>query len=275
MADVKGGEPVDLELGDKVAVVTGGNRGIGKAVAWQLAKEGVDVALLARDRVALEATAAEITRGTRRRVKGYVADTGDDAAVKSAMAQVLGEFGRVDILVNCAAAVGGVGKPPKLAEITNEPFFADMNIKVMGYVRTIREVAPHMAARGGGRIINISGLAALSTGSTIGSIRNIGVAALTKNLADELAPSGISVVCVHPGRTRTEKTPEFVERQAKAESVAPDEIERRLAASNLVRRVITAEEIAYLVAFLASPRSIAINGDSIAAGGGSPGPIHY
>jgi NAD(P)-dependent dehydrogenase (short-subunit alcohol dehydrogenase family) len=266
---------LDLELRDKVAVVTGGNRGIGKAIAWQLAKEGVHVALVARDRAALEVAAAEIAVATHRRVKGYVADTGDDGAVKGAVAQVLGEFDRIDILVNCAAAVGGQGKPPGLAEITNEPFFADMNVKVMGYLRTIREVAPHMVARGRGRIINISGLAALQTGSTIGSIRNVGVAALTKNLADELAPSGISLVCVHPGRTRTEKTADFVERQAKAQDVTPDEIERRLAAGNLAQRVITADEIAYLVAFLASPKSIAVNGDSIAAGGGSPGVIHY
>jgi NAD(P)-dependent dehydrogenase (short-subunit alcohol dehydrogenase family) len=266
---------LDLELRDKVAVVTGGNRGIGKAVAWQLAREGVDVALVARDRAALDAAAAEIARATKRRVKGYVADTGHDAAVKTAIAQALGEFGRIDILVNCAAAVGGRGKPPTLAEITNDSFFADMNVKVMGYLRTIREVTPHMAARGGGRIINISGLAALATGSTIGSIRNVGVAALTKNLADELAPSGISVVCVHPGRTRTEKTAELVEHQAKVHGVAPEEIERRLAAGNLARRVITAEEIAYLVAFLASPKSVAINGDSVAAGGGTPGAIHY
>jgi NAD(P)-dependent dehydrogenase (short-subunit alcohol dehydrogenase family) len=266
---------LDLELRDKVAVVTGGNRGIGRAVAWQLAREGADVALMARDWAALESAAAEIAQGTNRRVKGYVADTGDDAAVKAAIAQALDDFGSVDVLVNCAAAVGGQGKPPTLAEITNEPFFADMNVKVMGYLRTIREVAPHMAARGGGRIINISGLAALQTGSTIGSIRNVGVAALTKNLADELAPSGIWVVCVHPGRTRTEKTDEFVERQAKAHGVTPEEIERLLAAGNLARRVITADEIAYLVALLASPKSIAINGDSIAAGGGTPGAIHY
>ena len=157
---------MDLELRDKVAIVTGGNRGIGKAVAWELAKEGVDVALIARDRTALEAAAAEIARATNRRLKGYMADTGDDAAVKAAVAQAFSDFGRVDILVNCAAAVGGQGKPPTLAEITNEAFFADMNVKVMGYLRMIREVAPHMAARGGGRIINISGLAALSTGST-------------------------------------------------------------------------------------------------------------
>jgi NAD(P)-dependent dehydrogenase (short-subunit alcohol dehydrogenase family) len=170
---------LDLELGDKVAVVTGGNRGIGKAVAWQLAEEGVDVALLARDRAALEATAAEIAQATKRRVKGYVADTGDDVAVRTAVPHVLGEFGRVDILVNCAAAVGDQGKPTTLAEITNEVFLADMNVKMTGYMPTIREVAPHMAGRGGGRIIDIYGLAALNTGSTIGSIRNVGVAALT------------------------------------------------------------------------------------------------
>jgi NAD(P)-dependent dehydrogenase (short-subunit alcohol dehydrogenase family) len=271
----QGDVPLDLELRDKVAVVTGGNRGIGKAIAWQLAREGVDVAIVARDRAALDLAAAEIARTTARRVKGYVADTGDDAAIKAAAAEVFADFGQVDILVNCAAAVGGQGNPPSLDEITDQAFFADMNVKVMGYVRTIREVAPHMAARGGGRIINISGLAAFQTGSTIGSIRNVGVAALTKNFADELAPFGISVVCVHPGRTRTEKTTEFVERQAKAHGVTTDEIERRLAGTNLARRMITAEEIAYLVVFLASPKSIAINGDSIAAGGGMPGAIHY
>jgi NAD(P)-dependent dehydrogenase (short-subunit alcohol dehydrogenase family) len=126
-----------------------------------LQRKGVDVALIARERTALETAAAEIADAAKRRVKGYVADTGDDAAVRAAVAQAFSEFGRVDILVNCAAAVGGQGKPPTLAEITTEAFFADMNVKVMGYLRMIREVAPHMAAQGGGRIINISGLAAL------------------------------------------------------------------------------------------------------------------
>jgi NAD(P)-dependent dehydrogenase (short-subunit alcohol dehydrogenase family) len=266
---------LDLGLGNRIAVVTGGNRGIGKAIAWELAKEGADVALVARDKAALDAAAAEISGATGRHVAGFVADTGDDPAVKTAVAQVIAAFGRIDILVNCAAAVGGQGKPPALAEITDDHFFADMNVKVMGYLRMIREVAPHMAAQGGGRIINVSGLAARHTGTTIGSIRNVGVAALTKNLADELSPHGISAVCVHPGRTRTEKTAGLVERQAKAQGVTTDEIERRFAAGNLAGKMITAEEIAYVVAFLASPRSIAINGDSIAAGGGAPGEIHY
>ena len=176
---------------------------------------------------------------------------------------------------NCAATAGGQAKPPMLADITNEQFFTDMNVKVMGYLRTAREVAPHMTNRGSGRIINISGLAARRTGTTIGSIRNVSVAALTKNLADQLGALGISVICVHPGRTRTEKTSAMIEREAEAQGVSPGEIEWRMAGLNLVGRLITAEEIAYLAAFLASPKSIAINGDSIAAGGGSPGEIYY
>jgi NAD(P)-dependent dehydrogenase (short-subunit alcohol dehydrogenase family) len=126
-----------------------------------------------------------------------------------------------------------------------------------------------------GRIVNISGLAARSTGSIIGSIRNIGVAALTKNLADELGPGGINVTCVHPGMTRTEKTAALLQRRAEAAGVTPDEIEQRIAAANTIRHLVTAEEVADIVVFLASPRSIAINGDVIAAGGGMPGAIYY
>ncbi len=266
---------MDLQIKGKVAIVTGGSRGIGKAIARELAREGADVAIVARDAAALEVAAAEISRETGGRLERFVADTGDGGAVKAMVAGVLAAFGRIDILVNCAASPGGQGKPPALAEITDDFFFADMNVKVMGYVRTAREVAPHMARQGGGRIINISGLAARHTGSTVGSIRNVGVAALTKNLADELAPQGISVVCVHPGRTRTEKTAGVFERDAKAQGVTADEIERRMAGHNLVHRLITAEEIAHVVAFLASPKSVAINGDSIAAGGGAPGAIFY
>ena len=106
-------------------------------------------------------------------------------------------------------------------------------------------------------------------------MRNVSVAALTKNMADELGPHGISVVCVHPGLTRTEKTPGVVAAQAKAQGVTEAEIENRMAGRNLTRKIITAEEIAYVVAFLASPKAVAINGDAIAAGGGVPGAIHY
>ncbi len=266
---------MDLELADKVAVVTGASRGIGRAVAAALAREGASVALVARDGRALEAAAIGIVAATGRAAKPFVADTGDDDAVKAMVAQVLAAFGRVDILVNCAAQPAGQSKPPNLSEITTEALWAEVNVKVMGYLRTAREVAMPMAERGRGRIVNISGLAARATGSIIGTIRNISVAALTKNLADELAPKGISVVCVHPGTTRTEKTPGVVERRAEALGLSVAEVEKRMASANLVGRLITAEEIGDIVAFLASPKSMAINGDAIAAGGGAPGAIYY
>ena len=107
------------------------------------------------------------------------------------VAGAVAALGGLDILVNAAGKPGGQAAPPKLAEITDALFWDDVNVKVMGYLRVAREAAPHMAANRWGRIINISGLAARSTGSTIGSMRNVAVAALTKNLADELYPTHI------------------------------------------------------------------------------------
>jgi NAD(P)-dependent dehydrogenase (short-subunit alcohol dehydrogenase family) len=266
---------MDLELGGRLAIVTGGSRGIGKASAWALAREGADIALIARDMSAARAAAEEIGRDTGRRVEAFSADTGDDAAVRKAIAEIASRFGRIDILVNAAAKVAGQSRPPALAEITDEHFWSEMNVKVMGYLRCAREVAPVMTRAGWGRIINISGLAARSTGSIIGTIRNISVAALTKNLADELGPKGINVTCVHPGLTKTEKTADMLRYQAEAAGITTSEAEKRIAQRTLVRRMITAEEIGNVVAFLASPKSAPINGDAIAAGGGTPGAIYY
>ena len=266
---------MDLELRGKVAIVTGGSRGIGKAIALELAREGVDVALVARGHEALEASAREIGGETGVRVMTQGADTGDDASVEAMVAQVVGTLGRVDILVNCAAQPGGQGPVPRLAEIRDEHVWADMNVKVLGYLRTARAVAPHMVRQGWGRIVNVSGLAARQTGSTIGSMRNVAVVALTKNLADELGPQGINVTCVHPAVTRTEKTPAVVAARAQAQGIAPEEVERQMAGANTIRRLVDAREIAYVVAFLCSPKAGAINGDVIAAGGGAPGSIYY
>lgn len=266
---------MELELEGKVAAVTGGSRGIGKAIARALALEHADVAIIAREMPVAETSAAEIARETGRTVRAYRADTGDDAAVRAAFAAIATDFGHLDILVNCAAQPSGHEPPPRLDEITDQDFFSDVNVKVMGYLRCARAAAEAMRSQGWGRIINVSGLAARATGSIIGSVRNVSVAALTKNLADELAAFHINVTCVHPGLTRTEKTPAVLARQAVAAGIAPEEIERRLAAQTLVGRVIDADDIAAVVVFLASPRSIAINGDAIAAGGGTPGVIYY
>lgn len=266
---------MDLELAGKVAIVTGGSRGIGKAIARQLALEGMDVAIAARDLATLEATASEIAAESRRRIVPLTVDTGSDGSVEQMVAGAVVALGRVDILVNAAAKPGGQGPVPKLAEITDDIFWDDVNVKVLGYLRCAREVAPLMARQGWGRIINVSGLAARQTGSIVGSMRNVAVAALTKNLADELGPLGINVTVVHPGTTRTEKTAGVVAAQARAQDTTPEEIERRMGAGNTLGRIVESQEIAYVVAFLASPKSVAINGDSIGVGGGAVRAIYY
>lgn len=265
---------MDLELKGKTAIVTGGSRGIGKVIARELAEEGVEVAIVARSAEALDKTAAEIGRATGRRIVPITADTGRDESVKAMVEQAVAALGGVDILVNCAAQPGGQSAPPRLADITDDAFFSDMNVKVMGYLRCAREVAPHMIARKWGRIVNISGLAARSTGSTIGSMRNVAVVAMTKNLADELGRHGINVTVVHPSLTRTEKTADVIAARAQRLNVTPEQAERGMI-SNLIGRWVDAEDIAHVVTFLCSPKAGAVTGDVISVGGGVPGPIYY
>ena len=266
---------MELELNGKTAIVTGGSRGIGKAVARELVLEGAEVAIAARGMEALEAAAKEIQSETGRRIIPIQADTGSDASVKEMVAQAISSCGRLDILINCAARPLGSGQEPTVEEVTEDLFWADMNVKVMGYLRCIREVAPHMKKNHWGRIINISGHAARRAGSTIGSMRNVSVVAMTKNLADELGPFGINVSVVHPGLTWTERMPELIAERAKSQGISTDEVKRQLDQGNSVRKIIDAREVAYVVAFLASPKSIAITGDVIAAGGGVGSNIYY
>lgn len=267
---------MDLQLKGKRALVTGGSRGIGKAVARVLAEEGAAVALLARGREALDAAAAEIAAATGARVAGVTADTRDAAAVQAAVAEAVRQLGgSIDILVNAAAEPAGFAAPPKLGDMRAEHLLGEVDTKVMGYVRCAQAVVPGMQAAGWGRIVNISGLAARQTGSAVGSIRNVAVAALTKNMADELGPSGIQVTVVHPGVTRTERTAPLVAARAAAQGVAPAAVEQQMAATNSINHLVDATEVAWVVAFLCSPKSRAINGDAVAAGGGAPRTIHY
>lgn len=266
---------MDLGLSGKTALVTGGSRGIGYAIAMTLAEEGCDVAIVARTEVVLSRSASAIGSRTGRRVLPIVADTSDSASVKRMATVALDTFGKIDILVNCAARPGGAPPQPGIENLPDELFASEMNTKVLGYARTVRELVPSMKASGWGRIINISGLAARQTGNAIGSMRNVAISALTKNLADELGPFGINVTCVHPGMTWTEgPEPGFLAGLARP-GESEGELKQRLGNQNVIHRLIDADDIAALVAFLASPRSIAITGDSIAAGGGIARAIHY
>jgi NAD(P)-dependent dehydrogenase (short-subunit alcohol dehydrogenase family) len=269
---------MDLQLEGKRALVTGGSRGIGKAIARVLVAEGASVALLARNPQALAAAVAELSSNSTaggRRVVGVSADTTRDEQVRAAIADAARQLGgSIAILVNAAAEPAGYAAPPALAAINGAFFHAEMDTKVMGYIRCAREVAPGMLAAGWGRIVNISGLAARQTGNTVGSMRNVAVVALTKNLADELGPHGINVTVVHPGLTRTERTAPLVAARAAAQGVSAQVVEDQMAAANSIHHLVDASEVADVVAFLCSPRSRAIHGDVITAGGGAPRSIH-
>jgi NAD(P)-dependent dehydrogenase (short-subunit alcohol dehydrogenase family) len=267
---------MDLQLAGKRALVTGGSRGIGKAIARVLAEEGCDVAIAARDPKRLAEAADELRRVTQRQIVATTVDTGSDDLVRAMVATVVDGLGGIDILVNNAARPGGgPNLPPTLAGLTADALFEEVNVKVMGYLRCAREVAPLMRAKGWGRIINISGLAARNAGNVIGSVRNVSVAALSKVLADELGPSGINVTVVHPGATRTEAVDEALSVRAQQRGLTRADLERELAERTSIKRLVDAQEVAWVVAFLASPRSISITGDAIVCGGGMPGAIYY
>ena len=252
---------MDLQLLGKRAVVTGASRGIGKAIARQLAREGADVIVAARGLEALTATAEQLACETGRRIRPVAVDTGRDESVANLIAFATEELGGIDVLVNNAATPGGAAPAVRLAEVSTEALLEDVNVKVGGYLRTARAAAPLLTAAPWGRIVNIGGLAARKTGLYIASIRNVGVSALTKNIADELGAQGVTVNAIHPGATRTEKTTQ--------------EAAERAGQGVTIGRIVESEEIAYLTAFLASPLSAALNGQNLQAGGGAPGVIDY
>jgi NAD(P)-dependent dehydrogenase (short-subunit alcohol dehydrogenase family) len=244
---------MDLELAGRVAIVTGGSRGVGRAIAGELAREGVDLAICARNGQSLDEAAQALAKETGRRVVAIVADTTNGESVTRMVQATLAELGRIDVLVNNAATPGGLVRGA-LAEADESALLEDIDTKVVGYLRCAKAAVPNMQRRGWGRIINIGGLSGRRSGN-ISGLRNAAIVHLTKTLADQLGPHGITVNLVHPGTTRTERTDE--------------ETARRAAAGNAIRRIVDAGEIGQVVAFLASTKAASITGVAIDASGGS------
>jgi NAD(P)-dependent dehydrogenase (short-subunit alcohol dehydrogenase family) len=243
---------MDLGLTGRVAVVTGGSRGIGKAIAGELAREGADVAVCGRTRETIAQAAEALAKDTGCRVIPIVADTTRWDSVTRMVDAVLSQLGRIDVLVNNAATPGGLVSGP-LADADEAALLEDINTKVLGYLRCAKAVAPHMQQRGWGRIVNIGGLSGRRSGN-ISGLRNAAIVHLTKTLADQLGQHGITVNLVHPGATRTERTDAATEKRA---------------ASNAIRRIVDASEIAQVVTFLASTKAANVTGVAIDASGGS------
>lgn len=257
---------MDLQLKGKVAVVTGGSLGIGRAVTEALAAEGVRVAIVARRQAQLDEVAADITRATGVEVLGVAADVSDTAQVNAMMQRVAEHFGRIDILVNGAAHPGGLVRS-EIDEADPEGLLEDINIKVVGYMRCAKAASAVMKRNRWGRIINIGGLTGRGS-KQLSGMRNVAICHMTKTLSDQLGPYGITVNVIHPGVVETPHIHELYAKEAKLQGLTPAEVEQNYAKATPIRRVLQPDEIADAVLFLASERAAAITGESIAVDGG-------
>ncbi|MCY0879767.1 MAG: SDR family oxidoreductase [Firmicutes bacterium] len=260
---------MDMQLTGKKALITGGSRGLGRAIAQALAREGVSVALVARHEEPLKAAAEEIAQTTRQRAVPFVCDMMDGAAIDTMVAAAADALGGLDILVNAASRVSG-GVPEDVTHVTDDLILNDFVEKYLGYFRAARAAWPWLKQSSSGRIINVAGLAARQPGSLSAGARNIAVVSLTKNLAWAFGRDGITVNAIHPGTVVTDSFRSRMEAQAVHRGVSYEEHVAQLERSTALGRLPTAEDVANVAVFFASPLSGAVTGEVIAVSAGSP-----
>lgn len=256
---------MDLGLKDKVAVVTGGSRGIGLAIAKRLLSEGAHVAICGRSEERL-AKAAESLRNGAGRVVAVRCDTANSSDRKDFIAQVAAGMGRVDILVNNA----GTHVRGALDTMRDEDLQAQLGDKVFGFFGMIREVLPHMRRQKDGRIVNIIGQATrhphpdrLPSGIT-----NAAAQAMTKSVADAVARENIRVNSVCPQYVETDIISTVIAKEMKERNVDRATAASGFTRSNVLARLGQPEEIADLVAFIVSDRAGFVTGSSVSIDGG-------
>jgi 3-oxoacyl-[acyl-carrier protein] reductase len=257
---------MDLQLHGKTALVTGGSEGIGKGIALALAKEGVDVAICARRKDVLEETAAEIAKGTNRKVVPIPADLRKDADARNFIEQAHAALGRVDIMVNNAgSAAGGV-----LEHLSEDDWEKGLQLKFMGYVRCLRYVLPIMVKQGGGRVVNLIGNDGVkpSYWEICPGAANAAGQNLTLSLAGQYGKHGVSFCAVNPGPVRTERWAGLVKAMARDMKLPFEEADQLAPASIPMGRIAEVEEVANLVVMLASPLMHMVNGTMIEIDGG-------
>lgn len=264
---------MDFELKGKTAFVTGGSRGIGKASALALAEQGVDVAICGRTRETLDETVAEVAAlGVR--AWGFEADVSRLEDIQRFVADATAAAGGgADILVNNAVT----SIPAPFDEQTDEDWQYHINVKLMAYIRCAREVLPHMREKRWGRIVNIGGMTARIAAPlrVTNGIVNAGVANFTKQLSGQVAPQNITVNCVHPGFTLTERMLRNFERRARDAGVSVDDITTQTVATIPMGRMIQSRDLANSVLYFCSPLADIVTGQAIAVDGGSGESINY
>lgn len=258
---------MDLGLRGKNALITGGSRGIGRAIAGTLAAEGVRVALCARDLRTLEEAATQIRGATGAGVATIAADLSRLDAVSEVVDQALHHLGAIDILVNNAGAIRG----GDFLKTPDEQWLTDWNLKLLGYIRMCRAVFPVMQSQGGGRICNVVGAAARNPSATYlaGGAANAALVNFTKGLADLGAASNILVTAVSPAATRTERWETLIAQNAAAQGKSVDQLRAESERAYPLGRIASPEDVANLVSFLVSERGSFLTGICITVDGGS------
>jgi 3-oxoacyl-[acyl-carrier protein] reductase len=255
-----------LGLAGRIAAVYGGSRGLGRAAAEVLAAEGARVAILARDPARLADTAAAIQQASGAEVVGLQCDVSSADDARRSVHAVAERFGGLDILVNNS----GGPKAGSFATLTADDFARAVDLLFMSVVHTTLEAVPLMRRRGRGRIINVTSVTVKQPVDNLmlsNAVRPA-VVGFSRSLANELAPDGITVNCVAPGYTRTERVVELNAANAAREGIEVAAVEARLVASIPMRRLGEPHEIASLIAFLASDRAGYITGATLQVDGG-------
>lgn len=257
---------VELGLTGKVALVTGASRGIGAAIAAELAREGMHVCLVARDQARLNDVAAGITNNSALKTVTHATDLREPAAAEAAVDAAIKAFGRLDLLVNNAGAT----KRADFFTLTEEDWQDGFALKFHGYVRMTRAAWPHLRAVGGS-IVNIVGIGsrAGSAEFTIGGSVNVAILNFTKAMADIGVGQNVRVNAINPGLIETDRFVRNVERTMRERSLTREAAITFLLASHGTTRVGRPDEIGSLTAYLASEKAGFIQGCIIDIDGGA------
>lgn len=262
---------MDLGLHGKVAIVAASSKGLGKATAICLAREGAKVVMCSRREDAIEAAAREagqaaIEAENDGKAIGIAADVTTPDDIRRLVDTTVERFGRVDILINNAG-----GPPSGSFETFDEQAYLDaINLNLLSALRLSRAVVPHMKAQGGGSIVNITSIAVKQPldGLILSNTARAGVTGLAKSMANELGKYNIRVNSVGPGPTRTDRVVDLAKQRAEAQGISVDEALSRDWTGIPLGRLGEPEEFANVVTFLASPAASYVSGVTVQVDGG-------